>query len=380
MASRRKVSVKDLGVVDCQGWLQRRKDSRSLLGTRWKRYWFVLKKSCLYWYTDNMAEKADGFINLSGFTIQPAKNFWKKHALSASHPQVVTIFVAADSLVEMNKWISKLSEAAEPCELINVEEGYSEDSDQDGDEFLSTSCSLDSQLYKTASENFCAELLFSQDLLQSSCSGSSCPSLPSAMLTTDSRSRSTSTGSTCNGIRRKRLELTGGGNRLSWLDLPRPDLVGGTNRQLPLIHVSKDGEEDVCPEKSSHDNDEMEHLYDELRAAHLSLIGWSGKRDFRASFFRRSHNEKINDKLHLLRILRSTLKAKESALLAVDQMLDDPTLTASAYRKWRFCNIALLEEIGRCNQATGGATEESNGTSQQDPPLTPSSESVRHSV
>ncbi|MED6269217.1 hypothetical protein CHARACLAT_030958 [Characodon lateralis] len=52
--SRRRVSVKDLGEADCQGWLQRRKDGRSFLGGKWKRFWFVLKKSSLYWYRDKM--------------------------------------------------------------------------------------------------------------------------------------------------------------------------------------------------------------------------------------------------------------------------------------------------------------------------------------
>lgn len=52
--SRRRISVKELGVVDCQGWLFRRKEGRSFLGSKWKRYWFVLKKSSLYWYADKM--------------------------------------------------------------------------------------------------------------------------------------------------------------------------------------------------------------------------------------------------------------------------------------------------------------------------------------
>ncbi|XP_056260700.1 uncharacterized protein LOC130187281 isoform X1 [Seriola aureovittata] len=119
--SRRRVSVKDLGVVDCEGWLQRRKEGRSFLGSKWKKYWFVLKKNSLYWYNNKMAEKAEGFINLSGFTIEPAKQCRKKHAITATHPLVVTIFIAAESFKEMNKWISKLSEAAEPCEVINTE-------------------------------------------------------------------------------------------------------------------------------------------------------------------------------------------------------------------------------------------------------------------
>ncbi|KAM4713688.1 interactor protein for cytohesin exchange factors 1-like [Anableps anableps] len=144
--SRRRVSVKDLGEADCQGWLQRRKDGRSFLGGKWKRFWFVLKKSSLYWYCNKTGEKAEGFINLSGFSIEPARACRKKHVITASHPHVVTIFIAADSFADMNKWISRLRAAAEPNELVSAAECYSEDSDQDTDESGSASHSLDSEL------------------------------------------------------------------------------------------------------------------------------------------------------------------------------------------------------------------------------------------
>uniref|UniRef100_A0A3Q1CM01 PH domain-containing protein n=1 Tax=Amphiprion ocellaris TaxID=80972 RepID=A0A3Q1CM01_AMPOC len=189
--SRRRVSVKDLGVVDCQGWLLRRKEGRSFLGSKWKRYWFVLKKCSLYWYTNKTAEKAEGFINLSGFTIQQAKQCRKKHAITASHPLVVNIFIAAE-------------------------------------------------------------------------------------------------------------------------------------KKPP---------------------DEMKRLYNHLKAASLSPMGQSYQRDFRASFIRRCQNDRVNEKLHLLRILSSTLKAKESELLAVEQILSDPALTAPTYRKWRVSNVVLLQDI-----------------------------------
>lgn len=52
--SRRKVSVKDLGQGDCSGWLYKKKDSKGFLGTRWKKFWFVLKRCSLYWYTNEM--------------------------------------------------------------------------------------------------------------------------------------------------------------------------------------------------------------------------------------------------------------------------------------------------------------------------------------
>lgn len=51
------------------------------------------------------------------------------------------------------------------------------------------------------------------------------------------------------------------------------------------------------------------------------------------------------------------LQAKESELLAVEQILTDPSLTAPTYRKWRCCNLILLQEIQQQQQAAGGAAE-----------------------
>ncbi|GLD56987.1 connector enhancer of kinase suppressor of ras 3-like protein [Lates japonicus] len=326
--SRRRVSVKDLGVVDCEGWLHRRKEGRSFLISKWKKYWFVLKKSSLYWYTDKMAVKAEGFINLSGFTIEQAKQCRKKHAITATHPQVVTIFIAAESFIEMNKWISKLSEAAEPCEVINTEECYSEGSDQDGDDCVSP-CSQDSEQETTESEN----------------------TIPPSTVPTESMRRSTLEGGTLSRNRRRRV-VSDGSERLSWLDLPRPDRTSGA-ASLPQIHV-REKEKEAVDESPP---DEMESLYNHLKAASLSPIGQSCQKDFRASFVRRCKNDRVNEKLHLLRILSSTLKAKESELRTVDQILTDSTLTAPAYREWRLSNLILLQEIGQQDQAAGGAAE-----------------------
>ncbi|XP_041815339.1 connector enhancer of kinase suppressor of ras 3 [Chelmon rostratus] len=365
--SRRRVSVKDLGVVDCQGWLLRRKESHSFLGSKWKRYWFVLKRSSLYWYANKTAEKAEGFINLSGFTVEQAKQCRKKHAITASHPLVVTIFIAAESFTDMNKWISKLSEAAEPCELVKTEdflpfvpchcsshflillplfyphplscapsssivphfftcflflcaECYSESSDQE-DDSVSTSCSPDPKQEAAESENG------------------------------DPLSGSASEGAPLS--RNRRRTASEGGQHPSWLDLPEQDGADG-GVSLPVLHVGEERENVGVNEKPS---DEMECLYKHLKAASLSPIGQSSRRDFRASFIRRCHNDVVNEKLHLLRILRSTLKAKELELQAVEQITTHPALTAPLYRKWRLSNSVLLQEIVQQNQAAGGAAE-----------------------
>ncbi|MEE6518934.1 hypothetical protein FKM82_030260, partial [Ascaphus truei] len=52
--SRRRISCKDLGNADCQGWMYKKKEKGAFLGNKWKKYWSVLKGSCLYWYTNQM--------------------------------------------------------------------------------------------------------------------------------------------------------------------------------------------------------------------------------------------------------------------------------------------------------------------------------------
>lgn len=48
--SRRRVSCRELGQPDCDGWLLLRKVPGGFMGPRWRRCWFVLKRHTLYWY------------------------------------------------------------------------------------------------------------------------------------------------------------------------------------------------------------------------------------------------------------------------------------------------------------------------------------------
>lgn len=71
-ASRRRIACKDLGHGDCEGWLWKKKDATGYFTQKWKKYWFVLKDSNLYWYTNQNDEKAEGFISLPEFRIDRA--------------------------------------------------------------------------------------------------------------------------------------------------------------------------------------------------------------------------------------------------------------------------------------------------------------------
>uniref|UniRef100_A0A8C1LE22 Si:ch211-26b3.4 n=1 Tax=Cyprinus carpio TaxID=7962 RepID=A0A8C1LE22_CYPCA len=111
-ASRRRIACKDLGHGDCEGWLWKKKDATGYFTQKWKKYWFVLKDSNLYWYTNQNDEKAEGFICLPEFRIDRAIECRRKHAFKACHPKIKSFFFATDHLEEMNRWMNRLGLAA----------------------------------------------------------------------------------------------------------------------------------------------------------------------------------------------------------------------------------------------------------------------------
>ncbi|XP_066532910.1 connector enhancer of kinase suppressor of ras 3 [Hoplias malabaricus] len=317
--SRRKVSVKDLGCVDSQAWLYKRSESRGFLGHKWKKYWFVLKGSCLYWYKGEMAEKAEGFISLRGFTFDQAQQCRRKFAIKASHPQIVTLFIAAESTKDMQKWLSKLTAASRKQEVADTtaEECYSEASDdEDEEEEAAETCSQFTEQLSTVNGY----------LPPPRSSSSPCP----AMLPLVSP--------VCN------ITECESSDTESWLEL-------SSDSQALQATVAE--ETPPCRLQGYHGNerppsDELEMLYLDLKNASLTPCGSLqplSKRDYRSSFIRRCKNDIINEKLHLVRALNSTLKAKEADLLAIEQVLADTALDATKYRHWRNANVLLLEEV-----------------------------------
>uniref|UniRef100_A0A8C6LYU1 Connector enhancer of kinase suppressor of Ras 2a n=1 Tax=Nothobranchius furzeri TaxID=105023 RepID=A0A8C6LYU1_NOTFU len=110
--SRRRVSCKALGRGDCEGWLWRKRDAKGYFSQKWKKYWFVLKDNCLYWYINEEDEKAEGFVSLPEFKIDRASECRKKYAFKACHPKVKSFYFAADGVDDMNRWLSRLNMAA----------------------------------------------------------------------------------------------------------------------------------------------------------------------------------------------------------------------------------------------------------------------------
>ncbi|XP_023681667.2 connector enhancer of kinase suppressor of ras 3 [Paramormyrops kingsleyae] len=318
--SRRKISVKELGVTECQGWLHKKREVKAFLGIKWRKYWFVLKQTLLYWYTEPTAEKAMGYINVAEFTIEQASECKRKHAMKASNPHLKTLYFAADNATGMNKWLRKLAQVSQQNapSNTNTEECYSEESDHEEG----------TDVEQAGSEGPASH-------------GKDTPSEDTVVATAMQNS-------TASPIKRN-----------SWLNSMTQAYrnsddaiaVQTSATSCPLVCVSSTAVQVRDPAQEFKEvPDEMERLYVQLKQASLYPTGEQKpltERDFRSSFIRRCKNNTLNEKLHHCRALRSTLKGKEADLVIIDQVLAEPCLTTTQYRQWKDANSVLLQEICR---------------------------------
>ncbi|EMP36103.1 Connector enhancer of kinase suppressor of ras 2, partial [Chelonia mydas] len=94
--------------------------------------------------------------------------------------------------------------------------------------------------------------------------------------------------------------------------------------------------------------DGLQELYKSLEQASLSAFGEqrpSTKQEFRKSFVKRCNDPIINEKLHHIRVLKSTLKAKEGDLVTINNLLDDPNLTSKKFKEWKLKNYEFFLDI-----------------------------------
>ncbi|XP_034418810.1 connector enhancer of kinase suppressor of ras 1 isoform X2 [Cyclopterus lumpus] len=130
--SRRRVSCRELSQPDCDSWLwKKRKESNVFLAQKWQRFWFVLKGPCLYWYTSQQDEKAEGFVNMASYNIESAGEHKRKYVFKMCHQRFHNFFFAADNVNDMSKWINCLITAIQRHNKFNTapdseEECYSE--------------------------------------------------------------------------------------------------------------------------------------------------------------------------------------------------------------------------------------------------------------
>ncbi|NXY52240.1 CNKR1 kinase, partial [Ceuthmochares aereus] len=94
--------------------------------------------------------------------------------------------------------------------------------------------------------------------------------------------------------------------------------------------------------------EDFECLMQCLKQGGVSLIGqqrFLTQEQYRKSFIRRNKNPHINEKVHAVRALQSTLKAKLVELQALEQLLSDAALTSEKFRHWKEEHQELYQEL-----------------------------------
>uniref|UniRef100_A0A8C0IQW8 PH domain-containing protein n=1 Tax=Chelonoidis abingdonii TaxID=106734 RepID=A0A8C0IQW8_CHEAB len=281
--SRRRVSCRELGKVDCDGWLLKKKDHVGFMSQKWKRFWFVLKGHVLYWYNQPSDEKAVGLINVSTYNLESTREQKKKYVFQLLELEMGNVLYGSEG-----PWLVRAFLLIVPSVLL-LPDCYSETEAEDPDD-----------------------------------------------------------------------------------DVPRP----GSD----LVSVIGEEGGSYSPAGENSPGEELESLIKCLKQGGVSLIGTCQlltHEQYRKSFIKRNKNPQINERVHLVRALQSTLKAKVAELQILDQLLNDSELTSEKFRHWKEENQELYQEIHqwwvpRPSQAEGLEAEldaESTGSPLGQPPL-----------
>ncbi|XP_021380068.1 uncharacterized protein LOC110467307 isoform X2 [Mizuhopecten yessoensis] len=111
----RRVSCRDLGEGDCQGWLWKgRSRADGPLSRQWFKRWCVLKHQNMFYFKDKEDMKAEGVIHLPAFQVSPVSERemkTKKLAFKIHNPGTAFIF-ASERKEDMSKWMTKFGLAA----------------------------------------------------------------------------------------------------------------------------------------------------------------------------------------------------------------------------------------------------------------------------
>ncbi|XP_064413315.1 connector enhancer of kinase suppressor of ras 2 isoform X2 [Latimeria chalumnae] len=451
--SKRRISCKDLGRGDCEGWLWKKKDAKSYFSQRWKKYWFVLKDASLYWYINEEDEKAEGFISLPEFKIDRASECRKKYAFKACHPKIKSFYFAAENLDDMNRWLNRLSMAAAGYaerERLKQEQDYWSESDQEDVDAPSTpkqdsppppydtyprppsmNCaspylepkhgrlsSTETSHSHSSHEESRQEPVETnvespmrkpvtqrrswQDLIETPLTSSGLhylQTLPledsvfsnSTIISPEHRRQSTLPAQKCHLqdhygpfplTESERIQgLNSNGNKPRSFTLPRDGGLShiSQNSSISLLNqkepaqkgdVKKENAEEKTVEVEEKPADSLQDLYKALEQASLSPLGerrLSTKLEYKKSFIKRCNDPIINDKLHRLRILKSTLKAREGEIAIIDKLLDSPNLTSKEFQEWKQMYLELFLDI--CHNS---ATKDPANANSEVPEILPS--------
>lgn len=176
------------------------------------------------------------------------------------------------------------------------------------------------------------------------------------------------------------------------IDLPLTDPLLGVSdlRDLRVEsrerRISDGRERRVSDGREPEMSDGLEQLYRALEQANLTALGDPkpcSKQELRRCFTQRARDPLLNDRLHRVRALRSTLKvnanpgvvkrkcgkipcgnsfvcffhpskAKESELAIICALLEDPGLCSQTFREWKQWHSELYTDICQLSPGTNG--------------------------
>uniref|UniRef100_A0A2K6KWS1 Connector enhancer of kinase suppressor of Ras 1 n=1 Tax=Rhinopithecus bieti TaxID=61621 RepID=A0A2K6KWS1_RHIBE len=128
----------------------------------------------------------------------------------------------------------------------------------------------------------------------------------------------------------------------------------------------------------------LEGMVQGLRQGGVSLLGRPQpltQEQWRSSFMRRNRDPQLNERVHRVRALQSTLKAKLQELQVLEEVLGDPELTGEKFRQWKEQNQDLYSEgLGAWGVAQAeGSSHILTSDSREQTPHSLSSDPEEHS-
>ncbi|XP_016385130.1 connector enhancer of kinase suppressor of ras 1-like isoform X2 [Sinocyclocheilus rhinocerous] len=303
--SRRRVSCRELGRPDCDGWLwKKRKETNVFMTQKWQRFWFVLKGPTLYWYTSQQEEKAEGLIKIGSYNIESAGEHKRKYVFKMCHQRFQNFFFAADNVTDMSKWINCLITAIQKHKKFFQSQPDSEEE-----------CYSETESEEESSRS---------------------PLSHRKKVNTKTQTKSNT--------------------------LPRTK--GKQNRMSEPITISQAGGSNIAGKV-----DEMDEMFHSLKKGGVSLIGQNQPTthdQLRKSFIKRNKNPVINEKIHTLRALQSTLKAKEAELHLINKILEDSEFSPQKFHQWKKFNEELLQDIERQYKQTDSPSIDTVSTAKDE--------------
>ncbi|KAG8338517.1 identical protein binding, partial [Homalodisca vitripennis] len=148
LAKHRNVTLKDLGMNECEGWLQQRCRRGS---GQWNRGWFVIKGTTFYGFKHKEASKADVMISLPGFTVSDAEEVKSRRFAFKVYHTGTMFYFAADNHEEMTLWMDCITVATRAQDSHSTTPLFSEsEGEGSGEEGGSGSCFPSPKMKKLA--------------------------------------------------------------------------------------------------------------------------------------------------------------------------------------------------------------------------------------